>query len=94
MWPAKVDGYRVASKSGTAEVAGSDGKLTGIVADWAGIIPADNPRFVITVVIKNPQGIYGGLTAGPLFKQIGEFLMQKYQVPTSTARKSAIPVDW
>ena len=91
---AKVDGYRVASKSGTAEVAGSDGKLTGIVADWAGIIPADNPRFVITVVIKNPQGIYGGLTAGPLFKQIGEFLMQKYQVPTSEARKSAIPVDW
>ena len=91
---AKVDGYRVASKSGTAEVAGSDGTLTGIVADWSGITPADNPRFVITVVIKNPEGIYGGLTAGPLFKEIGEFLMQKYQVATSKTRTDAIPVTW
>lgn len=92
---ASVPGYRVASKTGTAEVAGADGRLTSIVCDWSGIIPADNPRFVVTVVIKDPQkGGFGGLTAGPLFAKISEFLMQKYEVPTSTPRTDAIPVDW
>ncbi|WP_434735007.1 peptidoglycan D,D-transpeptidase FtsI family protein [Bifidobacterium tibiigranuli] len=89
-----VDGYRIAAKSGTAEVVGADGRLSSIVSDWSGIIPADNPRFVITVVMKNPHGSFGGLTSGPVFKQIGEFLMQKYEVPTSAPRKNAIPVTW
>ncbi len=92
---AGVDGYRIAAKSGTAEVLSPDGSLTSIVSDWAGIIPADNPQFVVTVVMKNPRvGGFGGLTAGPVFKQIGEFLMQKYEVPTSSPRTDAIAVDW
>jgi cell division protein FtsI (penicillin-binding protein 3) len=92
---AGVDGYRIAAKSGTAEVPGADGKLSSIISDWAGIIPADNPRFVITVVMKDPKvGGFGGLTAGPVFKSIGEFLMQKYQVPTSAPRTDAIAVQW
>ncbi|MCT6900414.1 MAG: penicillin-binding transpeptidase domain-containing protein, partial [Bifidobacterium sp.] len=93
----KVEGYRIAAKTGTAEVADSSGRLGGIVSDWVGILPADDPRFVITVVLKNPHssaGIFGGVTAGPIFAQIGEFLMQKYQVPTSQPRTDAIPVTW
>ena len=93
----KVEGYRIAAKTGTAEVADSSGRLSGIVSDWVGILPADDPRFVITVVLKNPHssaGIFGGVTAGPIFAQIGEFLMQKYQVPTSQPRTDAIPVTW
>ena len=91
---AGIQGYRVAAKSGTAQVPGADGRLTSVISDWSGIIPADNPRFVVTVVMKDPQGTYGGLTSGPLFKKIGEFLMQKYEVPTSSPRKNAIAVDW
>lgn len=90
----KVPGYRVAAKTGTAQVAGPDGQLTSIISDWSGIIPADNPRFVVTVVMKDPQGTYGGLTAGPVFAKIGEFLMQKYEVPASQPRRNAIPVEW
>lgn len=93
----KVEGYRIAAKTGTAEVADSSGRLSGIVSDWVGILPADDPHFVITVVLKNPHssaGIFGGVTAGPIFAQIGEFLMQKYQVPTSQPRTDAIPVTW
>ncbi|NEG88959.1 penicillin-binding transpeptidase domain-containing protein [Bifidobacterium aerophilum] len=90
-----VPGYRIAAKSGTAEVAGSDGKLTSIVSDWSGVIPADNPRFVITVVMKDAKvGSFGGLTAGPVFATIGEFLMQKYNVSPSAKRTDAIPVEW
>ena len=90
----KVDGYRIAAKSGTAEVAGADGRLSSIISDYSAIIPADNPRFVITVVLKDPQGSFGGLTAGPVTAQIGEFLMQKYEVPASSPRTDAIPVTW
>lgn len=90
----KVDGYRMAAKSGTAEVAGADGRLSSIISDYSAIIPADNPQFVITVVLKDPQGSFGGLTAGPVTAQIGEFLMQKYEVPASAPRTDAIPVTW
>nr|WP_205832514.1 penicillin-binding protein 2 [Bifidobacterium sp. DSM 109959] len=89
-----VDGYRMAAKSGTAEVQGSDGKLSSIISDYSVVIPADNPRYAVTVVMKDPDGTYGGLTAGPVSAQICEFLMQKYEVPVSSARKNAIPVTW
>ena len=91
---AVVNGYRVAVKSGTAEVVGSDGSLSSIIADFAGIIPANDPRFIVTVVMQDPDGSYGGTTSGKLFAKIGEFLMQKYDVPNSPARTDAIPVEW
>ncbi|MDO4912936.1 MAG: penicillin-binding protein 2 [Bifidobacteriaceae bacterium] len=91
---AGVDGYRVAAKSGTAEVADGKGGLTSRISDWSGIIPADNPRFVVTVVMKNPQGTFGGLTAGPVFKEIASFLMQKYEVPQSAADPNPVTTKW
>lgn len=91
---AGVNGYRVVVKSGTAEVVGSDGSLSSIIADFAGIIPANDPRFIVTVVMQDPDGSYGGTTSGKLFAKIGEFLMQKYDVPNSPARTDAIPVEW
>lgn len=91
---AGVNGYRVVVKSGTAEVVGSDGSLSSIIADFAGIIPANDPRFIVTVVMQDPDGSYGGTTSGKLFAKIGEFLMQKYDVPNSPARADAIPVEW
>lgn len=91
---AGVNGYRVAVKSGTAEVVGSDGSLSSIIADFTGIIPANDPRFIVTVVMQDPDGSYGGTTSGKLFAKIGEFLMQKYDVPNSPARTDAIPVEW
>ncbi len=92
---AEVEGYRVAAKTGTAEVAGDDGTLSSLICDWSGIIPADDPQFVITVIVKDPEtNRYGGQCAGPIFATIGEFLMQKYEVPTSTERTDAIPVEW
>ena len=60
----------------------------------AGMAGADNPRYAVTVVMKDPNGVFGGLTAGPVSAQICEFLMQKYEVPVSSPRKNAIPVTW
>ncbi|RSX55695.1 cell division protein [Bifidobacterium dolichotidis] len=91
---ASVNGFRVAAKSGTAEVPGANGKLTSMISDYSAIIPADNPRFVVTVALKDPQGVFGGVTAGPVTAQIGQFLMQKYEVPNSPPRTDAIPTEW
>lgn len=89
-----VNGYRIAAKSGTAEVAGFGGSLSSIVADCAAILPVDNPRFAITVALSNPEGTFGVYTAATLIKTIGEFLMQKYNVPVSTPRSNPIAVQW
>ncbi|NEG95962.1 penicillin-binding protein 2 [Bifidobacterium sp. SMB2] len=91
---ASIKGYRIAGKSGTAQVADSSGALNNHIGDFIAAIPADNPRYVVTVVLMNPDGIYGGITAGPVVATIGEFLMQKYEVPASSARKNAIPTEW
>ena len=89
-----VNGYRIAAKSGTAEVAGFGGALSSTVADCAAILPVDNPRFAITVALSNPEGTFGVYTAAPIIKTIGEFLMQKYNVPVSTPRTDPIAVQW
>lgn len=89
----KVNGYRLAGKTGTAEVVGSKGGLTQIVGDSSVVIPADDPRFVITVAFMDSSQ-HGGYATSPVTNPIGEFLMQKYKVPQSTPRKNAISTTW
>lgn len=89
-----VSGYRIAGKSGTAQVADSSGALNSLIADFIAAVPADNPQYVITVVLKDPASMYGGVAAGPVVGEISEFLMQKYEVPASPERTDAIPTEW
>lgn len=77
---AKVPGYTVAAKTGTATTQGISDSETE--ASVAGFIPAQNPQFVILVKIDRPQAtIYGGTAAAPLWKAIAQQLMEYYQVP-------------
>ena len=88
----KVDGLRMAATSGTAGVLGADGKLSSIISDYSVAIPADNPRFVLTVVRKDPTG-FGRLTACPVSPQICAFRRQNYEVPFPTPHNAAIPFN-
>lgn len=91
----KLAGYRIAGKSGTAEVADPEThKLSHIIADWIGIIPAEKPQYTIMVIYMDPSFASGGWVAGPVMSQIGQFLMQKNQTPNSPARTSSIPTTW
>lgn len=84
-WLAAVDGYNVAGKTGTAQVPGPDGRLTGRVGTFAGVIPAEDPQIAVGVVIYNGAGPgYGGTTAAPVFADIAEFAMRQLKVPPST----------
>ncbi|MFB3894900.1 MAG: penicillin-binding protein [bacterium] len=74
---AKMDNYRVAGKTGTAQVAleNARGYKSGRYnSSFVGFVPAEAPRVVIAVVIYEPTGGFhtGGSVAAPAFKSIAE----------------------
>ena len=94
---AKIAGYRVAGKTGTAQrVDGSCGCYDGsLTVSFAGFAPADDPRFVIYVMVQEPHdGNGGGGTGGPVFHDLMAATLQKFGVPPTGARSPALPVYW
>jgi len=69
---AKVDGYRIAGKTGTSRKAEAGGYGDDYVALYAGLAPATRPRFAIAVMINEPQGdrYYAGDVAAPVFSAV------------------------
>ncbi len=83
---AAIPGYPVAGKTGTAQKV-SNGRYdpTKFLSSFVGIVPADNPRLVIAVMIDEPQGIhYGGVVAAPAFKAIAESALRYLGVAPSS----------
>lgn len=81
---ARVPGFRVAGKTGTARIAGKNGyKENRYVASFVGIAPVSNPRLVVVVVIHEPtrNGYYGGAVAAPLFAQVMSGALRILDVP-------------
>jgi cell division protein FtsI (penicillin-binding protein 3) len=75
-----ITAFKVGGKTGTAQIAKAGKKGYGDVGDrnyqasFVGYFPADNPLYTCIVIINSPSnGIYyGGLVAGPVFKEIAE----------------------
>ena len=71
---AAILGYHVAGKTGTARKFSDTGGYTRrYVSFFAGLVPVDNPRFSMTVVINDPdpgKGYFGGLVSAPVFKNV------------------------
>lgn len=70
---AAVANYTVAGKTGTAKKAVAGGYADSrYVSVFAGIIPANNPRLSMVVMVDEPQGneYYGGLVAAPVFSEV------------------------
>lgn len=70
---AAVEGYRVAGKTGTTKVSIKGGYAKDqYIATFAGMVPAEAPRLIAVVVIKEPSAgkFYGGDVAAPVFSRI------------------------
>lgn len=79
---AEIPGYRVAGKTGTADRIGANGHYSGKTASFIGYAPADNPEFVVAVILQNPiRGYFGGSTAGPVFKDVMTYALQEFKIP-------------
>ena len=83
---AEIPGYRVAGKTGTADRVGANGRYSGKTASFIGFAPADKPEFVVAVILQNPiRGYFGGVTAGPVFKDVMTYALQEFKIlPTGT----------
>lgn len=91
---ARIAGYRVAGKTGTAQrpnprcgcYAGG-----GYTASFVGFAPADKPQLLVEVVLQNPRkGHYGGTVSAPVFHQIMSFALKSLRIPpTGTAPPDA-----
>ncbi|MCI0921648.1 penicillin-binding protein [Sphingobacterium rhinopitheci] len=69
--------YTSAGKTGTAQMA--DGRrgygARRYQSSFAGYFPAENPKYSMIVVIRNPRnGYYGGAVAGPVFKELADMV--------------------
>ncbi len=87
---ARVAGYDVAGKTGTAQVAKHGNYADGAyVASFVGFLPAADPRALIVVVIDEPtKGEYGGAVAAPMFSRLAQFTVDHLKIPpTVTATK-------
>jgi len=74
---AQVPGYTTAGKTGTAQVVGNGGYVSGAyIASFIGNIPAEHPRFVILVKVDEPRGAYyGSIVAAPVFAKLAQIAM-------------------
>ncbi|MFD9331101.1 peptidoglycan D,D-transpeptidase FtsI family protein [Streptomyces sp. NPDC060065] len=94
---ARIPGYRVAGKTGTANrVDPATGKYNGYTSSFAGFAPADNPRITVYCAIQNAtKGSYfGGQICGPIYKEVMEFALKTLQVPPTGAKAANLPVTF
>jgi cell division protein FtsI (penicillin-binding protein 3) len=84
---AALQGYQVSGKTGTAQQPDPACGCYSHSKYWitfAGIVPADNPRFVVGLMLDAPQsGTPEAKSATPLFHDIATYLTQRYQLPLS-----------
>lgn len=94
---AKIAGYRVAGKTGTANRYDSRcGGYCGYTASFIGFAPADNPQLVVSVVIQNPTSgpYFGGSIAAPVFQKVMSFALQSKAIPPTGTKPPDLPVTW
>ncbi|MFA6296111.1 MAG: penicillin-binding protein 2 [Patescibacteria group bacterium] len=86
--PARVAGYKLAGKTGTAQVPSADGKgydPNKKITTFVGFGPIEYPRFAILVKLNNPGGdVWAESVTGPAFKSIAQELLKYYQIAPSS----------
>ncbi len=87
---ARVKGYRVGGKTGTAQIFSDDYSGDTHNAFFVGIAPISNPRIVTVVVVNEPQGqkYYGGQVAAPIFSLIVSGALRIMGIPPDENTKS------
>jgi cell division protein FtsI/penicillin-binding protein 2 len=80
---ASLTGYSVAGKTGTAQIPSDDGRYVddAYISSFAGIAPANDPRFVAVIVIERPQTkLLGTVTAMSAFHDLAADVLRNARV--------------
>jgi cell division protein FtsI/penicillin-binding protein 2 len=85
---ARVPGYRVAGKTGTAQIPTPYGyDPTETIASFVGFAPADEPQFIILIKLDKPSASpWGTQTAAPTFQAMAQRLFIYMQIPPDEIR--------
>lgn len=86
---AGIPGYRVAGKTGTAEIREGVGYGDRFAISFYGVAPVEDPKFVVGVTIYKPEGVTNSAKATPPFKAIMQQALKHYRVPPSTSTSPA-----
>ena len=89
-----IPGYRVAAKTGTAEVSENGAYGSGRIVSVAGAAPADDPQFVVVVTYGKPDTMKSSAAAAPTFRSIMTQVLKTFRVPPSSVPAPSIPLTW
>jgi cell division protein FtsI/penicillin-binding protein 2 len=86
---ALVPGYRVAGKTGTAEIPGPTGYSSDVTnASFAGWGPIDDPKFLVYIWLEKPRtSIWGSVVAAPVFSDVVKSLVVLMNIPPDSVRE-------
>ncbi len=90
---ARIAGYRVAGKTGTAHKLEGGRYVKKYIGDFVGFAPVSKPRVIVAVMIDEPTigGYYGGIVAAPVFAAITANVLRSMNVPPDSSVTSIIP---
>jgi cell division protein FtsI (penicillin-binding protein 3) len=81
----EIPGYRVAAKTGTAQMSDGSGAYgSSYITSVAGLAPAEDPQYVVSVTIAKPVTIESALAAAPVFQKIMSQVLKEKRVLPST----------
>jgi len=89
---ARIAGYTVAGKTGTAQKPVPGGySSTNYMASFVGFVPAEEPQIAVIVVVDDPQPVHvGGRVAAPVFSLIAGETMRYLDVYSTTERMASL----
>lgn len=90
-----IPGYRVAAKTGTAQVPdGAGGYQSGYLVSVAGFAPADDPEYVVSVSIMDPVKMNSSAASAPVFQQVMSQVLTNSRTVPSGAPAPELPGTW
>ena len=90
----RVPGYRIAAKTGTAQVAANGVYGSDRIVSVAGVFPADNPQYAVIVTLGKPDTIKTSTAAAAPFKNIVTQVIKTFRIEPSGSPAPDIPVTW
>jgi cell division protein FtsI (penicillin-binding protein 3) len=89
-----IPGYRVAAKTGTAEVAENGAYGADRIVSVAGLVPAEDPKYAIVVTFAKPDTMKTSAAAAPTFNAIMEQVIKTFRITPSNQAAPNLPLTW